>query len=709
MTRKKLLLIVVVCVLAVSIPVTVALMHNGQAPPDGGGGTADVPTDDSTASTLTILSVTDGNIFVMKAGTSDWIEAQVGMALKVGDIVRSGNSSGAQITFFDGSTIDLDADTQIEVAALNISSTGSTTIGLRQVIGTTVSRVTQLVDTESSYEIETPTCVAAVRGSAMEVKVIGGGITWVTNLEGHIWVTANGVELEVPEGQKCIITPGGSPQLVQSDEGGGGGTGGGGGSSSPNLDIELTKVPGTIQAHEGDTITYTYSVTNSGDVPLSSVSVTDNMIEDVIYQSGDTNGDGRLGTDETWTFSASHNVTADDPSPLVNTAAAAGSYAGAGTVIAWARASVDILRPAIALEKTADPVQAHEGDIINYTYTIANTGNTALSDISLTDDKIDGFTYQGSSINEDEILDTGETWVFTATHTIAAEDGDVLSNIAAASSTDALDQTVESEEATATVDILRPAIALNKTADREQADVGDDITYTYTITNTGNTPLSNISITDDKVGSINYVSGYHSGDANEDEILDMDETWIFMAYHTITTGDASPLVNTATASGSDALDRTVESEEATASVDILTHGNSIRIELTWNTADTDLDAHFIRPSGVYGTIPDDCFYENENPDWGLIGVTEDNPSLDRDDLDGYGPEIVTLAQPSEQGVYQYKVHYYTDRWHGPSLATVKVLVDDVEVAEYSKVMSNNDVWDCFSIEWQSGWGIPFQE
>ncbi|MDH4367654.1 MAG: hypothetical protein OEV57_05940, partial [Dehalococcoidia bacterium] len=93
--RKKTLLILIVCILAVSIPVTIALIQQGRQPSNGG--TADVPTDEptdeptdtpTTRSTLTILSMTEGNVLVMKAGTDSWIEAQVGMALELGDTIK---------------------------------------------------------------------------------------------------------------------------------------------------------------------------------------------------------------------------------------------------------------------------------------------------------------------------------------------------------------------------------------------------------------------------------------------------------------------------------------------------------------------------------------------------------------------------------------------------------------------------------------------
>jgi uncharacterized repeat protein (TIGR01451 family) len=652
-----------------------------------------------------MLSITEGDVFIMKAGTHSWTEAQVEMSLEAGDIIKSGNSSGAEITFFDGTTIELQAGTQIEVVSLVKSEAGSTTIKLKQAIGDTISRVSKLVDSASSYEIETPACVAAVRGSVMIVNVIADGTTWVTNERGDIWVIADGVELQIPEGRKCIIISGQPPQLVSSEKsgGGGGGTGGGGG-SSPNPDIEIAKVPSALQAHEGDTITYTYTVTNPGDVALSSVSVTDGMIGVVPYQSGDTNNDGRLDTDETWIFAAAHNVTAGDDSPLVNTAAASGTYAGIGTIVDWDTASVDILRPDIALDKGADPALVHDDDTINYTYTVTNAGNTPLSDISVTDNAIEGITYQGGDTSGDEILDLDETWVFTADYIANGEDTSPLVNTATASGTDALEWTVESEEAAASVDILRPAIALDKTAYPTEAYEGDVIAYTYTIANAGNTPLSDVLVTDDPLGNITYEGGYQSGDTNEDGILDLDETWIFTATYTITSEDSSPLFNTATASGTDDLEWTVESEQASASVTIIVDipNYGIKIELTWDTYNTDLDAHFIRPSGRYGDEIADCHWLNQNPDWGVPGVTEDNPSLNGDFLYGYGPEIITLQRPYEQAIYQYKVDYHKDNEEGLSIATVNVWINDVWMGEHSKEMSVNDVWNCLSIDWPSG-------
>jgi VCBS repeat-containing protein len=172
-------------------------------------------------STLTTLSTVVGNVSAMKTGTNNWMEAQVGMSLQVGDSIKTGDNSSAQVTFFDGSTIELEAGTEIKITSLDVScDTGVTTIGLMQTIGTTISRVTKILDPGSSYTVETPAGEAAVRGSILRVQVIFGdpnyedGTILFTNLEGNIWVSSQGVQLQIPEGETCIVIPDETPDLV---------------------------------------------------------------------------------------------------------------------------------------------------------------------------------------------------------------------------------------------------------------------------------------------------------------------------------------------------------------------------------------------------------------------------------------------------------------------------------------------------------------
>ncbi len=195
--RRKLLSIVVLSILVAS---TVMSCAQGQSTPSPA-----------------IFSTSGGNVSVMKAGTGSWVEAEVGMSLGPGDYIKCGGNSSAEITFLDGSTIELQAGTELEVVSLNISTeTGSSTIGLKQTIGSIIFRVTKIVDPASQYDVETPAGVVAVRGSAVQITVTDNGTTWACNLEGDIWAVAQGTELQIPQGQCCVIIPGQPPALAQA-------------------------------------------------------------------------------------------------------------------------------------------------------------------------------------------------------------------------------------------------------------------------------------------------------------------------------------------------------------------------------------------------------------------------------------------------------------------------------------------------------------
>jgi uncharacterized repeat protein (TIGR01451 family) len=313
-------------------------------------------------------------------------------------------------------------------------------------------------------------------------------------------------------------------------------------------DLSIEKVGSTTQAHVGDTITYIYYVNNAGPDSACQVVVSDNVLGTPTFVGGDTNNNGCIDPGETWTYTATHIVQAGDPDPLVNTATVSSNEPNvvdpnlSNNVDTW---SVDILHPAIDVSKSG-PQYAHEGDTISYTITVTNTGDTPLSNVMVSDPLL-GFSWTGT-------LAVGQGMTFTVPFTVPTPSGDIT-NTVTASGQDPLDLIV-TDTASWTVHVLHPAIAIDKSADKVQAHAGDTITYTITVTNTGDTPLYNVIVTDTLLGTIPIGT------------LGVGQSVTLTLTYTVHAGDPDPLVNTATASGQDILGKTVTATD-TWSVDLI--------------------------------------------------------------------------------------------------------------------------------------------
>jgi len=161
------------------------------------------------------LSLLSGDVEYMVPGTASWEAATDGMTLEAGSRVKTDADSKAVLTFFEGSTIELEPGTDVEVEQVEGDSAQSAQIVLKQWVGTTWSRVVKKVDPGSRYEVQTPSAYALVRGTEFEVEVDDTGATAVRTYSGLVSVIGQDQEVYVPAGHQVGVQSGQPPADLQ--------------------------------------------------------------------------------------------------------------------------------------------------------------------------------------------------------------------------------------------------------------------------------------------------------------------------------------------------------------------------------------------------------------------------------------------------------------------------------------------------------------
>lgn len=153
----------------------------------------------------------------------------------------------------------------------------------------------------------------------------------------------------------------------------------------------------------------------------------------------------------------------------------------------------------------------------------------------------------------------------------------------------------------------------------------------------------------------------------------------------------------------------------------------IHIQLVWDTPNdpnqndssgSDVDVHLLHPFGQWNRTPWDCFWQNLIPDWGQSRPAgtdsldceqdparqgcQDDPSLDIDDVDGWGPENINLNNPEPDTRYAVGVHYFSDHGYSMSFATIRIFIGGVMRAEYRRQrLVDQEFWYVADIDWPS--------
>ncbi|MEV8263614.1 isopeptide-forming domain-containing fimbrial protein [Microbacterium sp. NPDC077057] len=335
--------------------------------------------------------------------------------------------------------------------------------------------------------------------------------------------------------------------------------------ATPGFTVTKTADPATgTRVDPGSVITYTVTGRNTGDTVLDPVEIGDDLRaalahasynDDVSATRGDVrvaagalswNGVLRPGQDVVITYSVTVDATAGGET-IANTATGEAtplipadpsdpeSPTTPGTPIAPPPSSTEhpVNEPGFAFAKTVDPAAGtavDPGDVLTYTLTAANTGQTALDPVTITDDlsgvlpyatfnadavaSIAGAaaapaTLDGTELSWTGALAVGQTVTVTYSVTVSADGvGTVIENAASATATPPGGSTITPPPGVTTNPVNEPGFSVSKSVDPAAGtavDPGSVLTYTVTGVNTGETALDPVTVTDDLSGVLAHA------------------------------------------------------------------------------------------------------------------------------------------------------------------------------------------------------------
>lgn len=259
----------------------------------------------------------------------------------------------------------------------------------------------------------------------------------------------------------------------------------------------------------GEVVKYSITVSNTGNVILQGMNLTDTITVDgkemTLALTHETEKAYRFNLDKgaSITFTAEYTIApADNEITNIATAKHGDTPVDSNEVKteveptpAW---TVD---KEVTNEGTGTNKRFKVGDTVQYKITVTNIGNCDLPTMSLIDLfevdslKADLTLANADGLNPDDFeLKEGKSAVFTASYKLEDDDSLLINKVTASDNDPTTDPDPKDEERT---EIDRnPKWTVDKTVDKETCKVGETVTYTIAVKNTGNVYLPKLSIVD---------------------------------------------------------------------------------------------------------------------------------------------------------------------------------------------------------------------
>jgi uncharacterized repeat protein (TIGR01451 family) len=431
-------------------------------------------------------------------------------------------------------------------------------------------------------------------------------------------------------------------------------------------DLELSKTVSDSTPNVGDTITYTVILSNDGPDSATNVTVEDllpaglTFVSDVPSQGTYDSSTG-IWTVGTVTTTATQTLLIRamvvSPAAQTNTASISRSDQFDPNIGNNSAAATETPQQAdLAVRKTVSNPTPNVGDTITYTITLTDNGPDPATGLTVQDTLPAGVMFVSATPSEGSYDSSTGVWTVggvdtttpqTLLITAKVQSANPAANTASISHTDQFDPDTANNSDTASTNPLEADLALTKTVNDPTPNVGDTITYTVTLTDSGPADATGVEVTDLLPSGLSFVAANPSQGSYDaatglwtvGSVADLAQATLTLQAKVVSP-DAE--INTATISHSDQSDpnpgnNTASSTETpqqadlglTKTVDDATPNVGDTITFTATLADlgpdraTNVTVQDLLPSGLtfVSATPSQGTYDSSTSAWAVGTVT----------------------------------------------------------------------------------------
>ncbi|MCY1142771.1 hypothetical protein OWR29_32655 [Actinoplanes sp. Pm04-4] len=288
---------------------------------------------------------------------------------------------------------------------------------------------------------------------------------------------------------------------------------------APALTVRVTADPtGPVAA--GDRIAYRYEITNRGNVTVDRLLVTDEMIATIACPVTAL----AVGAAVVCTSAGDYQVTQDDIDAgvlIINDVLVEGHGVTPGSPRTTAEhsARVPVVPADPALRVTITPSAPSRGltlgDRITYAYTVRNTGNVTMSEVTVNDSRLGVATCPAAAVAPAVAMTCAGASAYVITQDDVDAGGTIASTARVLGRAPADPVSRAYDTATASLPlasaggslVLTVTPVVTPAAHTTAVEAGDQIGYSYRVRNTGRVTMRDITVDDDTLGPAACTAG----------------------------------------------------------------------------------------------------------------------------------------------------------------------------------------------------------